>query len=167
MERMVDLKACAAGNKLSNYGFSTSPRRDNSMYNISDLSNIDHQKYVNRKNSIDKYLELNNILPHANTLALGYKQSSMYDKIVTGTLKKDPKGPYFGKRRGTEMIQSNNTINDNGEKYLSPDKINMIERPTSEIPDKINRLLREGSGHKDYAGSDDGRYQEFSNSNQD
>jgi len=84
IERMIDLKACAAGNKLSNYGFSTSPRRDNSMYNLSDLSNIDHQKYINRKNSIDKYLELNNIMPHAETLALGYKKASMYDKIVTG-----------------------------------------------------------------------------------
>lgn len=104
IEKMTDLKACAQGNRLTNYGFSISPRRDNSMYNLSDLSNIDHQKYVNKKNAIDKYLELNNLLPHSKTLALGYKKASMYDKIVTGTLSKEKKQPYFGTRRGTEMI---------------------------------------------------------------
>ena len=35
-----------------------------SMYYISDLSNLNHFKYIKNKNSIDKYLELENILPH-------------------------------------------------------------------------------------------------------
>ena len=55
-----------------NCRFDNSQGRDEAMYNLSDLSNLNHSKYISNKNSIDKYLEIENILPHQNTLARGY-----------------------------------------------------------------------------------------------
>lgn len=60
-----NLKSAANHVHLSpNRRFDNTQGRDESMYYISDLSNLNHFKYIKNKNSIDKYLELENILPH-------------------------------------------------------------------------------------------------------
>jgi hypothetical protein len=41
------------------------------MYEISDLSNLNVSK-VEKTNNLDRFLELENILPHQNTLARGF-----------------------------------------------------------------------------------------------
>ena len=70
---MINLKSTTNHVHLSpNQRFDNSPGRDESMYYISDLSNLNHMKYINNKNSIDSYLELENILPHQTTLARGF-----------------------------------------------------------------------------------------------
>lgn len=70
---MINLKSTTNHVHLSpNQRFDNSPGRDESMYYISDLSNLNHMKYINNKNSIDRYLELENILPHQTTLARGF-----------------------------------------------------------------------------------------------
>lgn len=69
------------------------------MYQLSDLQNLDHDKYMSRKNAIDVYLEINNILPHQNTLAKGYTKGSEYDKVVKGQFEQIMAAKNFGKRR--------------------------------------------------------------------
>ena len=68
-----------------NLRFDNSPPRDNSMYNLSDLSNLNQDKIVRRTNELDEYMEIENILPHQNTLARGYQKGSHYDYIVSGS----------------------------------------------------------------------------------
>ena len=55
------------------------------MYNLSDLSNLNDTKR-DPNNNLDRYLALENILPHQNTLARGFQKGSHYDYIVSGTL---------------------------------------------------------------------------------
>ena len=65
MASLVDIKARIGGTHLSpNRHFDNVPVRDNSMYQISDLTNLNHGRYVKWKNSLDRYLEIENILPH-------------------------------------------------------------------------------------------------------
>ena len=52
--------------------FDNAYARDNKMYQISDLSNLNATKVKRRENHFNKFLELENILPHQNTLARGY-----------------------------------------------------------------------------------------------
>jgi hypothetical protein len=80
------LKAVVGGTHLKpNLRFDNSPPRDNSMYNLSDLSNLNHDKLVRRTNELDEYMDIENILPHQNTLARGYQKGSHYDYIVSGS----------------------------------------------------------------------------------
>ena len=59
------------------------------MYQLSDLSHLDHGKYLKRKNALDKYLELENLLPHSNTLSIGYRKGSHFDNVIDSNLKKE------------------------------------------------------------------------------
>ena len=52
--------------------FDNAYSRDNKMYQISDLSNLNVNKVKRADNHLDRFLELENILPHQNTLARGY-----------------------------------------------------------------------------------------------
>ena len=52
--------------------FANAYARDRKMYHLSDLSNLDVSKVKPRDNHLDKFLELENILPHQNTLARGF-----------------------------------------------------------------------------------------------
>ena len=63
-----------------NLRFDNSTGRDGSMYQISDLTNLDHKKYMKGKNAIDKYMEIENLLPHQSTLASGFRSGKNYDK---------------------------------------------------------------------------------------
>ena len=84
---VTDLKAAVGGTRLSpNLRFENSPARDNSMYELSDLSNLNQIKDARRHNNLDKYLDIENILPHQNTLARGFLKGSHYDYIVTGQM---------------------------------------------------------------------------------
>jgi hypothetical protein len=44
---------------------------------------------MKNKNQIDKYLEIENILPHQKSLARGYQKGSNYDTVVLGYLSKN------------------------------------------------------------------------------
>ena len=61
-----------------NCNFENSLGRDNKMYHLSDLSNLEAKKVIREVNQLDRYLTLENILPHQNTLARGY-QNGHYD----------------------------------------------------------------------------------------
>ena len=95
----LDINSSAKGCTLSNSRFENSSPRDQKMYQISDLQNLDHEKYLKSKNAIDKYLELNNILPHQQTLAHGYTKGSQYDKVLKGHFKEVLAPKSFGKRK--------------------------------------------------------------------
>ena len=70
---LTHLKATLGGTRLSpNLRFGNSPARDNNMYELSDLSNLNQMKDARRYNNLDAYLDIENILPHQNTLARGY-----------------------------------------------------------------------------------------------
>lgn len=80
VSKAIDLKATLASSRKSpNIRMDNSPPRDTSMYKISDLSNLDHGKYFRIKNSLDHLLEINNILPHSNTLASKFTKPKNYD----------------------------------------------------------------------------------------
>lgn len=59
-------------NLSPNMTFANAYARDSKMYHLSDLSNLDVSKVKPRDNHLDKFLELENILPHQNTLARGF-----------------------------------------------------------------------------------------------
>jgi hypothetical protein len=64
MSMMKNLKMATGGTRLSpNIRFDNSPGRDNKMYEISDISNLNTFKRF-PDNNLDRYLELENILPH-------------------------------------------------------------------------------------------------------
>lgn len=82
---LTQLKAGVGHTRLSpNLTFDNSPARDAKMYEISDLSNLNQRKEIRKFNNIDAFLELENILPHQNTLARGFQKGSHYDYIVAG-----------------------------------------------------------------------------------
>lgn len=84
---MTDIKATIGGTSLKpRIRFDNSPGRDNSMYNLSDVSNLDQDKYARKYNELDRYLDIENILPHQNTLARGYQKGSHYDYIASGQM---------------------------------------------------------------------------------
>jgi len=59
------LKAVCGGTHLKpNIRFDNTSPRDNSMYNISDLSNLNNDKKFRRYNELDEFLDIENILPH-------------------------------------------------------------------------------------------------------
>lgn len=60
----IDINSAVRGCTLSNKTFEKTSPRDQKMYYISDLQNLEHENYMNKKNAIDKFLEINNILPH-------------------------------------------------------------------------------------------------------
>ena len=70
---VTNLKAAVGGTRLSpNLRFDNSPARDTKMYELSDLSNLNHASDARKYNNLDAYLDIENILPHQNTLARGY-----------------------------------------------------------------------------------------------
>ena len=73
IQKIVDINSTINHVRLSpNRRFDNIQGRDEAMYNLSDLSNLNHSNYIKKKNSIDKYLEIENIFPHQKTLAHGY-----------------------------------------------------------------------------------------------
>jgi hypothetical protein len=86
MSMMKQLKMVANGTRLSpNLRFDNAKPRDNSMYYISEMSNLSTFKKF-PDNNLDRYLELENILPHQNTLARGFQNGSHYEYIASGTM---------------------------------------------------------------------------------
>ena len=84
---ITDLKSMVGGTKLSpNLRFDNSPARDHGMYNLSDLTNLNQVRDQRRTNELDEYLDIENILPHQNTLARGFQRGSHYDYIVDGQI---------------------------------------------------------------------------------
>lgn len=69
------------------------------MYQLSDNQNLELERYYRQKNSIDVFLEINNILPHQNTLAKGFTKGSEYDKVIKGQFDQLMKEKNFSKRR--------------------------------------------------------------------
>ena len=55
-----------------NLRFDNSPSRDTKMYELSDLSNLNQKRDSKKTNELDEYLEIENILPHQNTIARGF-----------------------------------------------------------------------------------------------
>ena len=51
-------------NLSPNMHFGNAYARDSKMYHLSDLSNLDVSRVKPRDNHLDKFLELENILPH-------------------------------------------------------------------------------------------------------
>jgi hypothetical protein len=75
------------------------------MYYISELSNIDPPR---KTNEYDRYLAIENILPHQNTLARGY-QSGHYEYLSTSQMgiDKDSSATNFHTRRLSESKVAN------------------------------------------------------------
>ena len=85
MTKLVDLKKAVGGTRLApNLRFDNSPPRDNKMYQISDLSNLNKPKSYPQDNNLSRYLELENIRPHQNTLARGYQKGAHFDYVLSG-----------------------------------------------------------------------------------
>jgi hypothetical protein len=104
MVMMRNLKMAAGGTRLSpNLRFDNSPARDNKMYEISDISNLNTFKKF-PDNNLDKFLELENILPHQNTLARGYQKGSHYDYIASGTLANSSNTNFHSKRLSEHKV---------------------------------------------------------------
>jgi hypothetical protein len=57
-----------------NRRFDNSLGRDNKMYHLSDLSNLENKSPKEGVNQIDRYLALEQFLPHKETLAIGNVQ---------------------------------------------------------------------------------------------
>lgn len=77
------------------------------MYEISDLSNLNKSKVQNKYNNLDKFLELENILPHQNTLARGYQKNGNFDYINTSSIKSPDsklKSNFHTRRLSTQKI---------------------------------------------------------------
>ena len=86
----LNLKAAHKQVRLSpNLTMKNSPGRDTKMYQLSDLSNLEHKKYLKGKNALDKFLEIESVLPHKNSLALGFRKGSNYDNVIERKLQDD------------------------------------------------------------------------------
>lgn len=104
MSAMKTLKMVAGGTRLSpNLRFDNSPARDNKMYELSDISNLNSFKKF-PDNNLDRYLELENILPHQNTLARGYQKGSHYDYIAGGTLANASNSNFHSRRLSDNKV---------------------------------------------------------------
>lgn len=85
---MNELKGVHKRRHLSpNLRFENSQGRDGMLYKLSDLSNLEHDSYFRKKNPIDRFLEIQGLLPHKNTLADGYAKSTTYEKPVLASMK--------------------------------------------------------------------------------
>lgn len=80
----IAINSAVQGTTLPTHRFENSPPRGQDMYRISDTQNLDIERYMKTKNSLDIFLEINNILPHQNTLAKGFTLGSHYDRVVKG-----------------------------------------------------------------------------------
>lgn len=98
------INRAARGATLPTHRFENSPPRDQKMYRISDTQNLDIERYMRSKNSIDIFLEINNILPHQNTLAKGFTKGSHYDKVVRGQFDQLVEAKNFGRRRQSDSV---------------------------------------------------------------
>ena len=88
------------------------------MYNISDLSNLNNDKKFRRYNELDEFLDIENILPHQNTLARGFQRGSHYQYVVTGA--------QMGSGLGTEREYKSNFHS----RRLSESKVANVMRDT-------------------------------------
>lgn len=83
VSKMHEIKQTHNHVRLSpNLRFDNSTGRDGKMYHLSDLSNLEHGKYLKTKNAIDRFMEIENLLPHQSTLANGFKKGKDYDKAL-------------------------------------------------------------------------------------
>jgi len=113
---LTDLKAMVGKTKLApNLRFDNSPARDNQMYNLSDLSNLNQARDRRRTNELDEYLDIENILPHQNTLARGFQRGSHYDYIQDGQI---------GSGLGSERMAASNFHS----RRLSENKVALVMR---------------------------------------
>lgn len=71
------------------------------MYKLSDLSNLEHESYLRKKNPIDRFLEIEGVLPHRNTLADGYAKATTYEKPVIASLKSRNTRAALTERKGS------------------------------------------------------------------
>jgi hypothetical protein len=104
MSMMKNLKMATGGTRLSpNIRFDNTPARDNKMYELSDISNLNtYKKFPD--NNLDRYLELENILPHQNTLARGYQKGSHYDYIASGTMTNGSNSNFHSRRLSDNKV---------------------------------------------------------------
>ena len=104
IKAMKTLKMVAGGTRLSpNLRFDNSPGRDNKMYELSDLSNLNSaQKFP--VNNLDRFLEMENILPHQNTLARGFQKGSHYDYIASGNLANSSTSNFHSRRLSDNKV---------------------------------------------------------------
>jgi hypothetical protein len=104
MSAMKNLKMATYGTRLSpNLRFDNSPARDNKMYELSDISNLNSFKKF-PDNNLDRYLELENILPHQNTLARGFQKGSHYDYIASGMLANSSTSNFHSRRLSDNKV---------------------------------------------------------------
>lgn len=152
MSMMKNLKMAAGGTRLSpNLRFDNSPARDNKMYEISDLSNLNQFKKF-PDNNLDRYLELENILPHQNTLARGYQKGSHYDYIANGSIAESSKTNFHSQRlsdnKVAKIMGETFTKLNRGE-YVSsgPTKFDALRsRSKTIVPTDMNSTLNRNSG---------------------
>mmetsp|Transcript_17966 Transcript_17966/g.27770 ORF Transcript_17966/g.27770 Transcript_17966/m.27770 type:complete len:108 (+) Transcript_17966:159-482(+) len=66
----IDLKAKVGKTKLfPNLRFDNSPPRDNKMYEISDISNLNLPSSSRRDDNLERFLELENVVPPQKDLS--------------------------------------------------------------------------------------------------
>ena len=108
MNALIDIKKAVGGTRLAkNLRFDNSPPRDNKMYEISDLSNLNTPRLDPSRNNLSQYLELENIRPHQNTLARGFQKGSHYDYVLSGIGSSREGGSNFHSRRLSEHKVAN------------------------------------------------------------
>lgn len=99
-------------NNLSpNLRFDNIKPRDNKMYHLSDLSNLEEPK-TDRSgdvNQIERYLALENVLPHQNTLARGHERQ--YYNVLQSRFNRNSESNSFSAIPRIQQPASGFTIN--------------------------------------------------------